>query len=233
MPRRAYTTILFDLDNTLCYYPLSTEQAIAEAMERANVSEELVGSAKWASTQYDSHWVEAERSAPSLLETRRRLWRHILTEGGRTDSDLADRLAEAHHQVRQESGVKLYPGVGDLLADLGRCYRLGLLTNGSTEMQWDKIRLLGIERAFDAIIVAGDVGIYKPDPEIFRILLSRLEADPGTALFVGDSYDMDIVGAHGAGLDAAWIRTDGTPISGEVVPGLAFVSAADLREALL
>jgi 2-haloalkanoic acid dehalogenase type II len=233
MPRSAYTSILFDLDNTLCYYPLSTAQVISEVLRRADLPEEVVGSVSWAAGQYDASWAEAERSSPSLSETRRRLWRRILAEVGRADDETADRMAGLHHVVRRESGVYLFPGTEELLADLSRRYRLGLLTNGSSEMQWEKIRLLGIEGPFEAIVVAGDVGIYKPDAEVFRLLLDRLAARPEDALFVGDSYDMDIVGAHGAGLDTAWIRAEDAPVEGGIRPEYLLAAASGLREVLL
>jgi 2-haloalkanoic acid dehalogenase type II len=232
MPHPAYTAILFDLDNTLCYYPLTTAQVVSEILRRASLREEDVGSASWAADRYDALWVETERSSPSLFETRRRVWHRILTEIGEDDTGLADRIAEFHHRIRVESGVHLFPWAAPLLTDLGEHYRLGLLTNGSSEMQWEKIRSLGIRGAFDAIIVAGDVGIYKPDAEVFRLLLVRLKTDPEDALFVGDSYDMDIVGAHGAGLRTAWVHVSGIP-TGAVVPDYTFAAAAGLREVLL
>jgi HAD superfamily hydrolase (TIGR01509 family) len=232
MTHSAVTTILFDLDNTLSYYPLSTRQVIDEMLKRAGLSETVIDSAEWAAQVYDSLWVETERASPSLFETRRRLWLRILEEAGRPNPELATRMAQLCHAIRRESGVCLFPWAAQLLADLKAHYRLGLLTNGSSEMQWEKIERMGIRNAFDSILVAGDIGIYKPDVEVFRLLLVRLGEDAEHALFVGDSYDMDIVGAHGAGLATAWIRPDGA-VPGAVVPDYSVATARDLREVLL
>jgi putative hydrolase of the HAD superfamily len=44
------------------------------------------------------------------------------------------------------------------------------------------------------------VGVEKPDPEIFRIALERMDAPAESAVFLGDVPSVDIVGAHAAGI---------------------------------
>jgi FMN phosphatase YigB (HAD superfamily) len=64
-------------------------------------------------------------------------------------------------------------------------------------------------------------------------LLDRLGAHASKALFVGDSYEMDVLGAHAAGLAAAWVRPEGMALPGDVVPLFAFPRAVDVREVIL
>jgi len=56
--------------------------------------------------------------------------------------------------------------------------------------------------------VSDEVGWRKPNPVIFETALRRLDLDAGDALFVGDRADIDVVGAQGAGMHAAWINRE-------------------------
>jgi putative hydrolase of the HAD superfamily len=46
------------------------------------------------------------------------------------------------------------------------------------------------------------VGVEKPDPRIFRMALERMGIEPEDAVYVGDVYEIDVVGARAAGMRA-------------------------------
>ena len=100
-------------------------------------------------------------------------------------------------------------------------------------MQWEKIGMLGFDQHFDALIVAGDVGIYKPDVRAFEKLLAKLEVAAEHSLFVGDSYCADILGAHNAGMHTAWIKRTESDMTDSVQPTLVRSDTSSLREVLL
>jgi putative hydrolase of the HAD superfamily len=56
-----------------------------------------------------------------------------------------------------------------------------------------------------ATIISEEVGIRKPDPEIFRICLNQLEIDAKQAIMVGDRLDKDVIGATRIGISGIWI----------------------------
>jgi len=197
--------VAFDLDATLSEYPLSTSEVLRQALERVD-QPSLIDDFDGAANEFNTAWPETERRCGTVLETRTVLWRQLLNG---VDDALCVRLAHAYDEIRRETGVRLYPGVRETLDALGASYRLGLLTNGSTEMQWEKLRDLGIESLFDAIVVAGDHGVYKPDEVVFRLLAERLDCGTDRILFVGDNYEADIQGAHRAGMKTAWLRHPG------------------------
>ena len=145
------------------------------------------------------------------------------------DDELCERLAVAYDDVRRETGVTLYPGVKRALRSLGKRFRLGLFTNGSTEMQWPKLRALGIEPCFDAIVVAGDHGLYKPDAAAFRVLATALGCPTERVLFVGNDYETDVRGARNAGMRAAWIRHPGAEAGVPPCHDLAIASIDELE----
>ncbi len=88
----------------------------------------------------------------------------------------------------------------------GRGLRLGMITNGRSGMQDDKLEALGIRPYFDDLIMAGDNGILKPDPRVYLTACRHLCVRPEEAIFVGDNPAEDIDGANRAGIAAVWIR---------------------------
>ena len=120
------------------------------------------------------------------------------------DAALADRLV-AHFWASYGDHCKLDDDVRHTLAELRRRgLKLGVVTNGPSAMQRRKLAVLGVEHAFDAILVSEEEGVRKPDAEIFRRALARCGAAAHEALFVGDHPVVDVEGAHGAGLLAVW-----------------------------
>lgn len=121
------------------------------------------------------------------------------------DSDLAAALLERF------STSSTYMLFDDVLATLRRLheqgYRLGLISNFE---QWLEERLIELEvgRLFDVTVISGFVKIEKPDPAIYELALQRARVDPGRAVHVGDSVNMDVepavsVGMHAVLLDRA------------------------------
>jgi HAD superfamily hydrolase (TIGR01549 family) len=231
---RAFSHLLFDLDHTLTYYPLSTAGVVAQSLQRLGLSAASFGSAESAATRYDALWVALQKDARTADELRRAIWERIVAESGLTSEGLAKQIATEYTAVRDAHGPRLVEGARELLSELRDAgYGLGLLTNGEGYLQWQTIRAFALEPLFDVLVVCGDIGAYKPEPRAFSTLLDRLGAAPAQALFVGDSYEMDIVGAHGVGLATAWIRPNGTPRPGSVVPTYEFASVLGVREAAL
>lgn len=98
-----------------------------------------------------------------------------------------------------------FPEAKDVLEYLRPKYKLGVITNGYSKVQREKIRTAGIEDYFDDIIVSEESGTAKPDPKIFHMSCANLEIKPEEAVYVGDYYPNDIAGALAAGITPIWI----------------------------
>jgi putative hydrolase of the HAD superfamily len=101
-----------------------------------------------------------------------------------------------------------------------RDLKLGVITNGQSVRQRRKLAALGLESAFDVVLVSEEEGVRKPDAEIFRRALARCGVAASEALFVGDHPVADVQGADDAGLTAVWKFVPYWP---PVVPGAAIV----------
>lgn len=83
---------------------------------------------------------------------------------------------------------------------------MGVITNGRGKLQRGIIHALGIESYLDVVLVSEEEGVRKPDPLIFRRALERVGVEPEEAVFVGDHPEVDVEGAHAAGLRTIWKR---------------------------
>ncbi|KPQ25927.1 MAG: putative hydrolase of the HAD superfamily [Halomonas sp. HL-48] len=102
------------------------------------------------------------------------------------------------HRLRVQ--VTPHPEAADLLAALGRRYRLAAITNGNIHLK--RHPLSGY---FPVAIAAGELLTPKPDPKAFLTALARLDVAPQNAMHVGDSWEEDIVPANQLGMHAVWI----------------------------
>jgi putative hydrolase of the HAD superfamily len=131
----------------------------------------------------------------------------------------ADRFGEA---------AVAFDDVEPVLVELQRRrIRMGLVTNGGAAMQRAKIAALGLERYMQALVISAEVELRKPDPAIFRHALAKLGCDASEAWFVGDHPDLDVRGAHDAGLQAFWVRTGAFAAPGDL-PGRRLDRLSDL-----
>lgn len=97
----------------------------------------------------------------------------------------------------------LADGARELLADLETDHSLGILTNGVGRVQREKLRRHGLAEFFDATVVSCDVGVGKPDAEIFEI--ARTELSGEEYAFVADDLERDVLPAQAAGFTGIWL----------------------------
>ncbi|MGF2942431.1 HAD family hydrolase [Enterococcus xiangfangensis] len=85
---------------------------------------------------------------------------------------------------------------------------IGIITNGPVNRQTDKINALQLTNWIDQenIIISDGVQIQKPDPGIFRLMEAKLNLTPDSLLYVGDSFDNDVLGAKAAGWSVWWFN---------------------------
>jgi putative hydrolase of the HAD superfamily len=87
--------------------------------------------------------------------------------------------------------------------------KIAAVTNASGPQQHAKLADMGITRYFDAVVIAGELGVAKPDPRIFQAACQQLQVQPGQAVHIGDRLDLDAVGARDAGLHGIWLSRTG------------------------
>lgn len=197
--------VFFDLDGTLVFHePDSYEMVVAFCAEMGRpLSREAWRRGRRARYEYFADPVlRGWRIGLPPGEFWRQYNRHILGQFG-IDGDL-DLLAE--ELGRRFAGIDTVYRCPDAarrtLGELkAKGYLLGMITNREDEGRFNaQLEQLGLRPYFDCVVAAGEAGAAKPDPAIFHLALERARVPADEAVYVGDSYWADVVGAERAGL---------------------------------
>jgi putative hydrolase of the HAD superfamily len=105
---------------------------------------------------------------------------------------------------------QLFPDALDTLTTLeARGWQIGIVSNGSSRTQRDKINRTALASWADVAVISEEFGSKKPDPAIYLHALNKLGVAVTDAWFVGDCAINDAIGATRAGLRAIWIERHG------------------------
>ena len=121
--------------------------------------------------------------------------------------------------------VKLFPHVKETLMALReRGIKLGLLSDFPPEK---KLENLGLSGYWDVVLCSEMIGRLKPDPLPFLELCRAMALLPEKILYVGNSFNYDILGAQRAGMKAAWIKPKLSLGIKKRIPGAKITGKAD------
>jgi putative hydrolase of the HAD superfamily len=158
---------------------------------------------------------EAARVSASLDQFVRQHLAWQIESHGTGDAMLVNRMAERFIAPVRAAAQRNVPVLAELRR---RGLLIGVVSNacGNVQVLCDEF---GFSPFLDCVIDSHWVGVAKPDPAIFRLALDRLGVPAASALMVGDSYERDIVPAHGIGMRTAWL-TAGSGLSAGVADGV-------------
>ena len=115
------------------------------------------------------------------------------------DDYLINKLADDYITFLPDNN-HLFEGTLALLEYLNNHYHLHIITNGFEEVQLKKLKNSKIDHFFKSVTTSESVGVKKPDPKIFRYALEIAEATHVESVMIGDTYEADILGARGVGM---------------------------------
>ncbi|XP_076233738.1 N-acylneuraminate-9-phosphatase [Calliopsis andreniformis] len=204
------SAVFFDLDNTLIETRKADNQACRKLAEEITQEYDIPED---ISTNITTTYLKLFRKCPDNVTYTLDVWRTTLWNKALGDqySYLAKSIYERWLYLRYYY-LALAPGVIAMLQHLRIKYLLGLITNGPSNAQWEKIHKLSLEQYFDVILVSGDLPWEKPEREIFRKACRILNIKPDSCMMVGDKLETDILGGIKAGLrGTVWIPTVDKP----------------------
>lgn len=208
--------VIFDLDDTLhddtYAFTTAAQEVAAEIAAEHGIDALALKSAYIAEAEGFWHRLTERELKMRLSQERVTMWGNALRSVGLEDEALAQRSAASYNVYRKKYFV-LFPGARDLLQQLKDAgMKLALLTNGVSETHREKIALLRVAEYFDAIFLADEVGMVKPDPLLFAHACEKLQTAPAHSAMVGDRYERDISGALTAGLYTIWMNVRSEPL---------------------
>jgi len=170
------------------------------------------------------------REYPSQVRFRRLL---ELLQLDALPDDVVERLVRAHMETWSR-GAELPEANRQFLLRASARFPLGLVSNFDHPPTAHRIlRDFGIRDLFAVIIVSAEVSWRKPHREIFLRALAPLGVSPRDALFVGDTFEADVLGAKSIGMDVAWLNRRGEEVPDDVVdPDYVIARLEDLAPVL-
>ncbi len=183
--------VIFDLDNVL----YDEKDYVYAAFH--NIAQFLSGRCRFSENEVYCKLVCDFEKKGSLYP---RLFDDLLSDLD-LDQNLVPEILRLYAAV--DSKLELFPEAARVLwglRDLG--LKLALVTNAGAQIQRNKVRLLGIEKFFDAVVYARETpsGKDKPYPEAYTVALQKLGADAVEAVCVGDNPHTDFWGAKQLGM---------------------------------
>jgi putative hydrolase of the HAD superfamily len=200
--------ITFDVGGTLIEPWPSVGHVYAEVAARhgaKNVSPELLNprfKAAWHSSK-DFNYSRAG-------------WQELvrLTFDGLVEPERLTFFPEIYERFAQPDAWRVFEDVLPALDALAsRGLRLGIISNWDERLH-DLLRQLHLANYFSSTIVSCDIGFTKPSPVIFQQAAAKFGLPPAAVLHVGDSPELDVLGARSAGFHALRIRRNGQEPAG-------------------
>ena len=214
---KAYKQLFFDLDRTLWDFDAAAEVAFERIYEKYDLKNLGIPSAHEFHEVYhplnERLWELYREEKITKDDLNRTRFVLPLEHYGIHDIELADHLSEDYVYWSPRI-VRLVPGTMELLDYLKPKYHLHLITNGFQEVQGTKLSLSGMKPYFETLTVSEEVGVKKPNPEIFHYALRKAHAKPEESLVIGDEMAVDIDGARAAGIDQIFFNAKGELIEG-------------------
>lgn len=198
-----YTTLLFDLDDTLLDFGktesfamerLFADYGIAPTQENKRIYVEL-NKAKWRALE------KKEITREELFKTRFTEFFALMN----IDADGIKANSEFISYVSQ--GSYLIDGALETCRILHENYRIFIITNGSKKAQHGRLTGSPLMEYIDGVFISEEIGFVKPEKGYFEYVLNSIEEkDKSRILVIGDSLDSDIAGALNSGLDCCWLN---------------------------
>jgi 5'-nucleotidase len=222
---KAYQWILFDADETLFHFDAFRGLQVMLQQYRMDFSQtdyheyQLLNQTLWG------HYQQGLITAAQLQCQRFEV--------------LGDKLNVAPQQLNRNFLCAMAEiceplmGAASLLNTLKDKCKLGIITNGFTELQEIRLQRVGYRHYFDVLIISEQVGVAKPHLDIFTHALEIMGKPLGdNVLMVGDNLESDIKGGLNAGLDTCWFNPHNKPKSDDIQPHYQVTSLTELETLL-
>ena len=199
----AIRAAVFDAYGTL----LDVHTAMARYADRLGPDWQRM-SFDWRAKQIEYTWVRS-LAGPAH---HRDFWRltqealaHVAQRHGITDTALLADVLAAYRRLGA------YPEVPAMLGALReKGVARAILSNGEPGMLSDAVRSAGIAELLDDVLSVEAVGVYKPDPQVYRLAVNRFRLPPDAIGFCS-SNPWDAFGASAFGFRVFWVNRTGQP----------------------
>ena len=204
---KKYSTIYFDLDNTILDFTASEHNAVAKLLNLHKIpcNEEIIAKYSAINQTWWERFEKGEIKKQEIFAGRfRDLLAHFSFEGDPI------KMSEDYFEFLSQ-GSDIIDGADKVLEYVKeQGYTVCITTNGMSRTQYRRINNCAIKQYFDYIFVSEDAGHQKPEKEYFEYAMANSpEKDRSKILVIGDSMSSDILGGINFGVDTCWLNPKG------------------------
>jgi 2-haloacid dehalogenase len=175
----------------------------------------------WRSKQIQYTWLRNGMGAyAEFWQVTGEALDHCLAVNGIADPSVREKLMGAY------MALDPFPEVPAMLDRLQRAgMRLAILSNGNPAMLEPMVVACGLADRFDAVLSVDEVGVFKPDPRVYRLVETRCGVTPDSVCFLSSNC-WDAHGAAHFGFQTVWVNRARAPDDG--LPGTLAGQVDDL-----
>ena len=205
-----YRHLFFDLDHTLWDFEANAHATLSELYFLLKLKERGVTDFEQFHKNYLAHneklWERYRNGFIKQDELRvKRMWLALL-DFKIADDELAKEMSTRFLDMLPARKI-LFPYTIEILQYLrGKNYELHLITNGFEKTQHNKLKHSGLDIFFKEVITSEGSNSLKPNKEIFDFALEKTKAAKDESIMIGDSIEVDIIGAMNAGIDQIFVN---------------------------
>ena len=208
-----YQHLFFDLDHTLWDFDTNSREALKEIYHSLNLAGAGVYDFDLFHKLYLGHnerlWDRYRKGQMKVDDLRWKRMALSLLEFKNGDEALAHKMGVEFLEILPTKQA-LFPNTIEVLTYLrDKEYQLHLITNGFEKTQHHKMKTAGIDIFFREVITSEGSNSLKPHPEIFEYALVRTGAEKKRSIMIGDTPEVDILGAREAGIDQVYVNHTG------------------------
>tara|TARA_Y100001956_G_C4126764_1_gene190554 strand:- start:109 stop:783 length:675 start_codon:yes stop_codon:yes gene_type:complete len=221
-----YDWILFDADETLFHFDAFKGMQLMFSRKGIDFTEQDFAHYQTVNKPLWVDYQDGKITADELKHTRFTEWaKKLETTTSELNSSFLDAMADI---------CTLLPGAKELIESIHGKAKLGIITNGFTELQAVRLERTGMSHYFDQVIISEQVGVAKPDAGIFNYAHQKMGLPCKTKiLMVGDNPHSDILGGINFGIETCWLNTSGAADIPGIGPSYKVETLFELKEILL
>lgn len=218
--------ILFDLDNTILDFNESSKIGFKELINRINP--ELDPKELYPYYRDFNHQVWDEREAGlishEVLKTKR--WDLFFDKA---EINYSSSEANDYYFEFIKSKPFYVKGAKELLDKLFGSVNMMIITNGLSEVQWTRLKLMDMESYFSHIIISDEIGSAKPAAAFFNHCDGLIEySSKEKVLVIGDTLKSDIKGGNDFGFKTCWYNYYDKANETDIAPDYSINNLSDL-----
>lgn len=196
-----YKWLLFDADNTLFDFNLAEAKAFRETCAHFGIEFTPDVMAQYKVVNHDT-WSRFERGEFPASGINAYRFGTLFKEIGHDGNPEA---FGNYYLLELGNHPDLIDGAAELVEQLAGGFKMGIVTNGLTAVQRSRFALSPITKHFNPIIISEEIGVKKPQPEIFDAAFAQMNgATKAEVLYIGDSLSSDMQGGINYGIDTCW-----------------------------